>query len=146
MKLLIATILTLNGLTALAQQSVQVENAQHNIAGQNTLVLTNNTNRKIKASFVYYDKGCACLISRGWRIIPPYESNTISIDGLNIGSSVMYVHAERHHRKWGDTQPFYMNQSGVPLEFADRKHWHHPRKMFTQVNISAGQNSFTFNP
>ena len=114
------------------------------VKAQNTLVLVNNTRHKIKASFVYYDNSCGCFVSRGWRTIHKYESNTINLDELGITNRTMYVHGEHGFRNWGRTLPFSMHRSGHPMRYADHWHRNHFRKMFTELTLKDGQNTFTF--
>ena len=123
----------------------QYTQPQQQVSQSNQLVLINNTGQRIQVSFVYYDKGCSCWISRGWRKIPDGESNPINIDGLNIGSSTMYVHAENLLKSWGGNFTFCMNQTGQPLNYADQSNCE-TKKSFKQVNLHDGQNTFTFNP
>lgn len=145
MKQTIITIaLILFGVNTFAQTSVPIDDTRMNNQAT-TLVLVNNTKHKIKADFVYYDKTCNCWVSRGWRFIPKHESNTIGVSELNIGNSIMYVHAERRFRKWGRTLSFAINESGEPLMYADQRQHRH-RRLFSQVNLQSGQNTFTFNP
>ena len=110
------------------------------------LKFVNNTNSKIKASFVYYDNGCACWISRGWRMMADGESNSIDLTKLNIGNNTMYVHAENNFRTWGDDFQFCMNQDGLPLQYADQQKNCTNQKMFFKVHLKNGITTFTFNP
>ena len=111
----------------------------------NTLVLQNQTRHEISVCFVYWDNGCSCWISRGYRNIPSQESNTINIDGLNIGKNIMYLHADSKWKTWGDNFSFCMNQNGQPLQFADQQNCQN-QKLFVQVNLVTGQNTYNFIP
>ena len=142
-KAIITIALIIFGVSAFAQTSVPI--ADTRMSNQaTTLVLINNTKHKLKADFVYYDKTCNCWVSRGWRFIPKHESNTIGVSELNIGNSIMYVHAEHGFKKWGRTLTFSINESGEPLMYADKMYRRH-RRMFSQVNLQSGLNTFEFN-
>ena len=116
------------------------------LAQQNTLVLKNNTGKKLIASFVYYDSGENCWVSRGWRTIQPYASNTIYLDELSMGSNVMYVHGETLFKTWDGDFSFCADM-GKPFRilFADQVNCN-TKKRYTQVTIGDGQNSYVFNP
>ena len=129
---LIALVIMLCGITAKAQQ--------------NSLVLQNNTTKQIRVSFVYYDSGESCWVSRGWRTIAPYSNNTINLDQLNMGSSTMYLHAENFFKNWGSTNVFCASETApFQILFADQIKCA-VRKNYDPVHIGSGQNLYTFNP
>ncbi len=113
---------------------------------QNTLVMRNNTGAEIKASFAYFDNTENCYISRGWRTIKPYGSNTINLDELNIGGSAIYIHASSLFKKWVGGFSFCANEGEkFSILYADQvKCLVHLN--YNQVNLSNGQNEYIFNP
>jgi len=115
---------------------------------QNTLLLQNNTPKEIHASFVYYDNVEQCWVSRGWRNIAAYGSNSINLDELNMGSNIMYIHAESvfGFKTWGSANSFCSNNGGVMrILYADVSNCK-IRKNYDPVSTGTGQTLYTFNP
>ena len=114
--------------------------------GQNVLLLQNNTGKEINAAYAYYDNVQNCYVSVGWFRISGYNNATISLDDLNLGNNVVYVHAHNFFKTWGSVSAFCVNEfKAFNILYADQINCS-TRKNFNQIKVGAGRNTYTFNP
>jgi|GEM_PF-5814412 len=118
-----------------------------NIQFQTVIRLNNNTDKKISASYVLYNRDKQCWISAGWHAIEAYKTLNIPI-GDYEGEA--YIHGRASgfwsNSLWGRGTMFCVDLDDAFRIFNADKVNCKQRAEFSKVSIRGGVAEFTFNP
>jgi uncharacterized membrane protein len=119
------------------------------VEAQTTLRLMNNTDKKVYASYAFYDAENSAWTSIGWYEVEPYNQTDIDLGDYK---GKIYIHGKSSaymglsEITWGTGYTMCINSS-KPFKIinADKINCDTKRN-FSETNVSTGITKWTFNP
>jgi hypothetical protein len=110
------------------------------------LVLENNTDKEVYASYAIFEGSENSWVSHGWYKVEPYANQVIDLGTYN---GALYLHGRTYTGRklsWGSGTIFCIDATNAFRILNADKISCRDKAQFLQLNIQAGDNKFIFNP